>query len=282
MGFDRDTRPMFDIDFATFKQKVYTTFSIDLRNYKETQLKRRIENLMARNEIPGYLAYYQLLKKDHRLFQEFVDHLTINVTEFFRDPAMFKILEEKVLPELLRERSLLKIWSAACSNGAEPYSVAMILEDLTPGRRHHIEATDIDQRILGVARRGVYTPDLLRNISPARRAKYFREVDGLYVLNEKVKKRVVFSCHDLLKDPYGKGYDLIMCRNVQIYFTKDAQHRINKQFSEALRPGGVLFIGSSETILNYRELCLEKGAPSFYRKVGDSSGKGGCLVGTVR
>jgi chemotaxis protein methyltransferase CheR len=273
---------MFDIDFATFKQKVYSTFNIDLRSYKETQLKRRIENLMARNEIPGYLSYYQLLKRDPRLFQEFVDYLTINVTEFFRDPAMFKILEEKVLPELLRERSLLKIWSAACSNGAEPYSVAMILEDLTPGRRHRIEATDIDQRILGVARRAVYTPDLLRNVSPVRRAKYFREVNGLYVLNGELKKRVVFSCHDLLKDPYGNGYDLIMCRNVQIYFTKDAQHRINKQFSEALRPGGVLFVGSSETILNYRELGLEKGAPSFYRKVGDSSGKGGCLIGTIR
>ena len=269
------------MDFTVFRQKVYTGFNIDLTSYKETQLKRRIESLMARHGITDYLAYYQLLKQNPKLFQEFVDYLTINVTEFFRDPGMFKVLEEKVLPELLQKHSLLRIWSAACSNGAEPYSVAMILEDLTPGRRHRIEATDIDQKILAVAAEGVYTEDLLQNVSPERRAKYFHKKDGVYVLDERLKRRVIFKHHDLLKDPYGKGYDLIICRNVQIYFTKEAQDRINKQFSEALSPGGVLFIGSSETILNFRELNLEKSFASFYRKVGNSGSEGGCLVGTI-
>jgi chemotaxis protein methyltransferase CheR len=177
---------------------------------------------------------------------------------------------------------VLKIWSAACSNGAEPYSVAMILEDLTPGRRHHIEATDIDEKILQFAVKGVYTADLLRNVSQARRARHFHEVNGCYTFREQLKKRVAFKLHDLLKDPYGKGYDLIICRNVQIYFTRDAQDRINRLFNQALSPGGYLFVGSSETILNYRELCFERSYPCFYRKTEGGLSKGGSTVGAVR
>ena len=270
------------MDFEAFKQKINDTFGLELASYKETQLKRRIGSLMLKRNITDYLFYYRLLLKDQNALREFKDYLTINVTEFFRDPAMFKILEEKVLPELLKKRVILKIWSAACSNGAEPYSVAIILEDLTPGRRHHIEATDIDERVLEAASRGVYATDLLRNVSPVRRAKYFYEENGVCRLNEQLRKRVSFRVHDLLKDPYKKGFDLIICRNVQIYFTKEAQDRVNKLFSDILNPGGYLFIGSSETIFNYRELNLEKSYPSFYRKSEGDYNKGGSLLGAIR
>lgn len=256
------------MDFESFKHRVHTTFNIDLAGYKETQLKRRTGNLMLRRGVTDYLTYYQLLKRDPGAFQEFMDYLTINVTEFFRDPRMFELLEKEVLPELLSRRSFLRIWSAACSNGAEPYSVAMILEDLAPGCHYRIEATDIDKKILEVARRGVYSADLLKNISGVRKEKYFRAEHGSFVLDERLKKRVSFRSHDLLKDPYITGLDLIICRNVQIYFTKDAQDRVMKQFSESLNPGGYLFIGSSETIFNWRELKLEKRHLSFFRKVG--------------
>ncbi|RPF42940.1 chemotaxis protein methyltransferase CheR [Thermodesulfitimonas autotrophica] len=255
------------MNFDTFRQKMHTAFGIDLTSYKETQLKRRTGNLMARRGIGDYAAYFNLLKNDREALQEFLDYLTINVTEFFRDPAMFRILEEKVIPELWTKRSLLKIWSAACSNGAEPYSVVMILEDLRPGGLYRIEATDIDRKILAAAIKGAYPAELLKNVSPARLAKYFRKEGDQFVFREEFKRRVAFKYHDLLKDPYGKGYDLIICRNVQIYFTKEAQNRLIKQFSEALSPGGYLFIGASETIFNYRDFGLEKSHPSFYRKV---------------
>lgn len=254
------------MDFDYFKDRVHSTFNIDLAGYKETQLKRRTGNLMSRRGITDYLAYYQLLKQDPDAFQEFMDYLTINVTEFFRDPRMFELLEREVLPELLARRSFLKIWSAACSNGAEPYSLVMVLEDLAPGCHYRIEATDIDTKILEVARKGSYSADLLKNVSSVRREKYFRVENGTFLFDEKLKRRVSFKSHDLLKDPYITGLDLIVCRNVQIYFTRDAQDRVVKQFSESLNPGGYLFIGSSETIFNWRELKLEKRFLSFYRK----------------
>jgi chemotaxis protein methyltransferase CheR len=270
------------MDFGAFKKKIDETFNLDLRSYKETQLHRRINSLMSRHKTADYLTYYRLLVQDPDVFKEFKDYLTINVTEFFRDPAMFRVLEEKVFPELLRNRMVLKIWSAACSNGAEPYSAAMILEELTPGRRHRIEATDIDEKVLQSAANGVYAADLLRNVSQARRAMHFREGNGCFVFSEQLKKRVAFKLHDLLKDPYGKGYDLIICRNVQIYFTRDAQDRINRLFNEALSPGGYLFVGSSETIFNYRELCFDKSYPCFYRKTGGGLSEGGSTIGAVR
>ncbi|RJX20239.1 MAG: protein-glutamate O-methyltransferase CheR [Ammonifex sp.] len=270
------------MDFNAFKKRIDETFNLDLSSYKETQLHRRINSLMSRRKIVDYLVYYQLLVEDQDAFGEFKDYLTINVTEFFRDPAMFRILEEKVLPELLSNRMVLKIWSAACSNGAEPYSVAMILEDLTPGRRHRIEATDIDEKVLDMAARGVYTSDLLRNVSKARRARHFREGDGCFTFNEQLKKRISFRIHDLLKDPYGKGFDLIICRNVQIYFTRDAQDKINRLFNQALSPGGYLFVGSSETIFNYRDLCFDKSYPCFYKKTEGGLSKDGTTIGAVR
>ncbi|MEW6447628.1 MAG: protein-glutamate O-methyltransferase CheR [Bacillota bacterium] len=255
------------MDFETFRRKVHSTFNVDLAGYKEAQLKRRTGNLMSRRGITDYLTYYHLLKQDPHAFEEFMDYLTINVTEFFRDPGMFELLEKNVLPELLARRSFLRIWSAACSNGAEPYSVVMILEDLAPGCHYRIEATDIDKKILEAARKGLYPADLLKNVSPVRKEKYFREQNGFFVFDEKFRRRVNFRSHDLLKDPYVTGLDLILCRNVQIYFTRDTQHRVIKQLSESLNPGGYLFIGSSETILHYRELNLEKRPFSFYRKV---------------
>ncbi|MEW6181677.1 MAG: protein-glutamate O-methyltransferase CheR [Bacillota bacterium] len=270
------------MDFDTFRRNVCATFRLDLSSYKETQLKRRIGNLMLQRNLTDYADYYQLLRRDEGAFQELMDYFTINVTEFFRDPVKFKLLEEKIVPELLNRRQVLRVWSAACSSGAEPYSAAMILEDLTPGKLHHIEATDIDRTVLELAERGVYSADLLRNVSPARRARYFQEENGQYRLHEQLRKRVAFRYHDLLKDPYKKGFDLIICRNVQIYFTKEAQDRVNKMLSSVLNPGGYLFVGSSETIFNYRELNLEKNSHTFYRKVESGSGRGGCSIGAIR
>lgn len=255
------------MDFAAFKNRVVTTFRLSLDGYKEHQLRRRIGNLMARRKIEDYARYFELLRTDRAAYQEFLDYLTINVTEFFRDPAMFRRLEEEFLPELLKSGFVLRIWSAGCANGAEPYSVAIILDELTPGRRHRIEGTDVDRRVLEVAREGRYPAELLRNLSPTRRTRYFCSEGQDFVLDASIRRRVEFRYHDLLRDPYGTGYDLIMCRNVTIYFTREAQARVNEQLARALRPGGILFIGGAETIFNYRELGYEKLAPCFYRKV---------------
>ncbi|MCL6635395.1 MAG: protein-glutamate O-methyltransferase CheR [Peptococcaceae bacterium] len=256
------------MDFALFKEKVGSTFRLNLNAYKENQLKRRLDNLMVKQKVnPGdYAGFFRLLSTDRKAYLDFLDTLTINVSEFFRDRAMFDHLEQKVLPALMEKKSILKIWSAACSSGAEPYSIAIILNELTPGRRHHIEATDIDRNILQAAAVGRYNPDQVRNVSPQRLARYFRREGNFYYLDDKIKKMVSFRHHDLLLDPFGQGYDLIACRNVTIYFTRDAQEKLNARFQRALNPGGVLFIGASEMIFNYQELGFEKIASCFYRK----------------
>ena len=256
--------------FELFKEKVKASLGFDLNGYKEKQLLRRLHGLMARRQVADYAAYYRLLAADPAAQREFIDYLTINVTEFFRDPHLFRYLEERVLPELLARKPHLRVWSAACSNGAEPYSLAIVLEELAPGRHHRIEATDLDPGILEVARAGRYPADLLRHVSPARRGRFFRQEDNAWVVREEIRRRVTFRVHDLLTHPYRTGYDLIVCRNVQIYFTREAQDRLNTGFQRALVPGGVLFVGASESILNYREIGFEKVGTCFYRKVQDT------------
>ena len=123
-------------------------------------------------------------------------------------------METKILPELLEKKQVLKIWSAACSNGSEPYSLAILLEELTPGVKHQIEATDIDKKILEVAKKGYYEERFLKNVSPARLKKFFKPQDKGYAIADELRRRVRYRHHDLLNDPYGRNYDLIVCRNV--------------------------------------------------------------------
>lgn len=257
------------MEFQRFRDQVHRKFKLDLNSYKENQLKRRINNLMQRRGIDGYDAYLRQLSGSREAVREFIDYLMINVTEFFRDKKPFHYLEHTLLPEMVGAKPRLKIWSAACSNGAEPYSVTMILDDLTPGVRHQIEATDLDPGILRLAAKARYAPELVRNVSPVRLRKHFKKEGDQYALSPSVTGRVRFRRHDLLGDPYGSGYDLIICRNVQIYFTRAAQERMNARFCRALVPGGILFLGSSETIFNAAELGYKRLAPCFYRKVSE-------------
>lgn len=255
-----------DHDWEMFKQQFYAKSGLDLNQYKPQQMQRRITNLARRHGADTYMQFFRLLEADSRLYREFVDYLTINVTEFCRTPEKFQELEKKVLPALLQARRLLHIWSAGCSTGAEPYSVAIILRDLTPQVRHRILATDIDATMLARARQGIYTEAELKNLSPARRQRYFHQRDGNFVLDEDIRSRVEFQRHDLLRDPFGTDYDLILCRNVVIYFTEEAKDQLYRKFFQALRPGGVLFVGGTECILNYRDIGFAAYLPFFYRK----------------
>ena len=254
------------MDFEEFKHRMLTHFRLDLHGYKENQLKRRIDSLLARQKMDTYKDLLQTITSDRMAYETFLDHLTINVSEFFRDPLRWQELEQKILPELLKGRGTLKIWSAACSIGAEPYSLAILLDETSPNRIHRLDATDIDKNILESARVGKYNREAVRNVNPGRLAKHFTAAGDNYLINESIKKKVALKRHDLLTEDYPQGYDLIICRNVTIYFTREAQDKINKNFSQSLQPGGVLFIGGSEMIFNHQELGLEKLLPCFYKK----------------
>ena len=151
-----------DRDWEEFKVKFNAKSSIDLNQYKPAQMQRRITNLMARHNVTRYMEFYLLIEKDEGLFRYFIDYLTINVTEFFRTPEKFVELEQTVIPDLLQHSSRLKIWSAGCSTGAEPYSMSILLSDVTPRARHQILASDLDVKMLAKAKEGVYQVNELK------------------------------------------------------------------------------------------------------------------------
>jgi chemotaxis protein methyltransferase CheR len=257
------------MDFTDFRNQVNKSFGLDLNSYKENQLKRRLDSFLVRNKIVNYGDFFRIISSSRDEYIKFLDYLTINVSEFFRDLKMFQILETQVIPELLARIGKLNVWSAACSIGAEPYSVAMILNELSPNKLHRIDATDLDQSIIEKAKHGRYTADVLKNVNPQRLNKYFaKENDKFYLINQQIRNMVSYKQHDLLSTQYPKGYDLILCRNVTIYFTREAQEKVNRQFSQSLNPGGYLFIGGSETIFNYADFGLIKTSPCFYKKKG--------------
>jgi len=253
-------------NYEWFKKKVYELTEIDLNSYRPKQMERRINSLMERVGAQGYREYHSLLAKRQEHYQQFLNHITINVSEFFRNPERFKELEIGILPELIQESPRLKIWSAACSYGAEPYTIAMILEKIAPNKGHKILATDLDKQMLEKAASGKYSANDIKNVEKILLDKYFVQEGINYFLSEQIKKKVEFKYHDLLKDSYEKGFDLIVCRNVVIYFTDDAKEKLYRLFYQSLKRGGYLFVGGTERIHNYREIGYENIYPFFYKR----------------
>ncbi|HEY5576158.1 MAG TPA: protein-glutamate O-methyltransferase CheR [Clostridiaceae bacterium] len=255
------------MDMADFEKWVYRELKIDLTAYKSKQLHRRIESLMKRSKVDSVEAYIELLKNDPLQIQKFLDFITINVTEFFRNPSVFEDFRKNVEEYLLKGNRQLKVWSAACSIGSEPYSIAMILEDILRGKDYWILATDIDSTILERARRGEYSDLELKNVSSDKKVKYFSKYGDIYSIKPELKKRIIFRKHDLIQDEYELNFDIIVCRNVVIYFKQETKDEIYKKFSKSLKKGGLLFVGSTESMYNYREYGFEKASTFIYRKL---------------
>lgn len=256
------------MNYEEFKVPVYKLTHIDLNCYKERQMKRRIDALIIKNKLNGYEEFIEAITNDKKLFEEFMSYITINVSEFYRNPEQWKILEKEILPELIRKNGgKIKVWSAACSTGDEPYSLAMLLKDYLPTSSFSILATDLDTQILDKAKVGVYSKKSIQNLPDMYIEKYFTQIgEKNYQISDEIKECITFKQHDLLKDEYPKGFDLILCRNVVIYFTDEAKNRIYTNFNEAMTEGGVLFVGSTEQIINYRELNYNSLKSFFYRK----------------
>jgi chemotaxis protein methyltransferase CheR len=178
------------------------------------------------------------------------------------------VLETEVIPALVRQnKKELKIWSAACSTGDEPYTIVMIMKELFPHVRFNITATDLDDLVIDFAKSGLYPEKSLANLPKQYIEKYFKAApDHTYQLSKDVINHVRFKQHNLLADSYDNSYDLIVCRNVLIYFTEEAKLEVFKKFQQALRPNGYLFIGSTEQILQARSIGFEPQHSFFYRK----------------
>ncbi len=254
-------------DYEKFKGAVLTLTKIDLNAYKEKQMKRRIDSLIAKNGVKGYEAYVQLLKTDKEKFEEFINFLTINVSEFYRNPDQWKLLENQIIPELISKFGKnLKIWSAACSTGDEPYSLVMALSRHIPLNQIRIMATDLDKQVIAKAKVGLYSAKSIAAVPEDLKKKYFTKIGLSYQISNEIKSRVDFKEHNLLDNNYAKGYNMIVCRNVLIYFTEEAKDEVFKKFYNSLAPGGVLFIGSTEQIINYREIGYNRKSSFYYER----------------
>lgn len=254
-------------DYTYFKRKIRELLGIDLDGYKEEQVKRRVGVLMSKVGAKDFISFYKAIESDLQLRREFIDKITINVSEFFRNPEQFEILKSRIIPRLIEKFSSIKVWSAGCSYGNEPYSVAIILDELGI-RNFTLLATDIDENALQKAREGIYKIDDLKGISQDRMARYFIKLDEKsYKIADKIRSSVKFSRLDLLKDPYPRGMHLVLCRNVIIYFTQEAKEYVFKNIAESLVANGMLFLGNTERIFSPEKYKLKPIDLFFYEKV---------------
>ncbi len=254
-------------DYEYFKKEIMALTSIDLNAYKEKQMKRRIDTLIAKHKIVGYDKYVQALRTDKPKFEEFVNYITINVSEFYRNPDQWKVLENTVFPELIKRFGKnLKIWSAACSTGDEPYSLVMALSRHLPLNQIKVFATDLDKQVIAKAKVGLYAEKSITGVPDDLKRKYFTQVGPSYKISDEIKARVEFKEHNLIKDIYPTDCHLIVCRNVLIYFTEEAKDEVFRKFHKSLSKSGVLFIGSTEQIMNYKEIGYERKSSFFYEK----------------
>ncbi|HWH14600.1 MAG TPA: protein-glutamate O-methyltransferase CheR [Miltoncostaeaceae bacterium] len=258
-------------DYARFCEGVRALTGIDLGQYRPAQMERRLRSFAERNGAADLDAYLAELRRSPAALDAFLDRMTINVSELFRNPERFVELERDLLPALLRTApSGLRVWSAGCSYGAEVYSLLIMLRELAPRARHDVLAADIDERVLARARAGVFAPSDMRNVSPERRSRWFTERRGAqgpeWQASAELRTAVSFSRMDLLRDPFPRGCHLIACRNVVIYFNDAAKDTLYRRFLEALAPGGLLFVGSTERINGAEEMGWEKAGTFFYRR----------------
>lgn len=256
--------------YTQIKTSIKHRLKIDLENYKDEQMRRRLDSWLVRTRANNWDDYFNLLSSNSDELERFRNYLTINVTEFFRDANRWNALKEEILPYLLRDSGgthELKLWSAGCSIGAEAYTLAMMMAEVAPLRKYSLLATDLDRGALHKARsRGPYTQDDIRNLSMTQRQKYITPVSPYYV-SESLQKNIRFEEQDLLAAHFDSDFDLIICRNVVIYFTTEAKDKLYAKFCAALRPGGILFMGGTEIISGPAKYGLQNFGISFYKKI---------------
>ncbi len=255
-----------DQEYAYLGQRIRQLLKVDIDHYRERQMRRRLTAFVAQRANGDVMSFLRELERDERMLKELHDMLTIHVSEFFRDTVQFQHLKSRVLPELLRKARRLRVWSAACSHGAEPYSTAIILHELGHSNGYSMVATDVDEGILERAMAGgPYLESETKNVSADQLARFFKPGRGGRWVTSHMRSRVQFQRHDLLAEEPPGAFDLIVCRNVIIYFSTDARRELLEKFRESLRPGGVLFLGGTEALLE-SGIGFDRMFDSFYRK----------------
>jgi chemotaxis protein methyltransferase CheR len=253
-------------DYTEFCEGVRRLTGIDLAQYKRPQMERRIRSFADRRGIAGLPEYLVALSADRDALEAFLDRMTINVSQLWRNPEQWDRLGTTILPELARTGTI-RAWSAGSSYGAEAYTLAAICRRVAPGCKVEIRGSDIDARMVARAREGRFSADDARTAPRAELERAFdRDGDGWRARPE-LRMMVRFAAGDLLRDPVSPGaYDLVLCRNVVIYFTEPVRDDLHRRLATALRPGGYLMVGSSERVSSPQAFGLATSHPFIYRK----------------
>jgi chemotaxis protein methyltransferase CheR len=273
---------MQDIDIADLKrisELIYTKYNYDFRNYAMSSFKRRVLRIMELKK----LSVEALLKKfsDSPAFiNEFLDELTVNVTEMFRDPSFWRIMREEIIPAIMLNHKQFKIWHAGCSSGEEVVSMCIMLKEMGVLHDVTVIATDLDVNILDRAKMATYPiknmelneKNYIRFQGIGNFKDYYREENGSAVFNKELLMNVSFRRHDLVTGDIFNKFDLILCRNVMIYFNQTLQNEVLKKFHESLFKYGYLAIGSKESLIwcDYaNRFIVVNNEEKIYKKIKD-------------
>ena len=243
------------IEFDLILEAIYQKYGYDFRNYAKASLRRRLRYRLSQSNLKTISEMQHKLLNDKEFFDTLLLDLTINVTEMFRDPSFFKALREIVISEL-KKQPFIKVWHAGCSSGEEIYSTAILLKENGMYESSLIYATDTNEMVLDKAKSGIFPIEKMKDFTVNYRkaggiasfADYYTARYDNAIMDNSLKKNIVFSNHNLVTDSVFGEMDLIMCRNVLIYFNRELQDRVFRLFLDSLRPGGFLCLGSKETV----------------------------------
>lgn len=263
-----------DKEFNNLAYFVKSNYGVNLYQ-KRVLIEGRMQQVLNGKDFNSFSQYYDFLigDKTGSAIEELMNKLTTNYTFFMREISHFNFLREEVLPYLAENSDRdFRIWSAGCSSGEEPYTIAMVIDDFFKGNKGYrdtkILATDISTKVLNIAKEGIYENEQLTGLSIDFKNKYFAKgKENKSIINDKIKNEVIFRKFNLMQEifPFKKKFHVIFCRNVMIYFDGETKDRLIKRFYDSLENGGYLFIGHSES-LNYKETDYKYIMPSVYRK----------------
>ena len=274
-----------NVAYQKLKKLLHETVGLDCDGYRDEYLKRRFAVRLSATGTDTYSRYIRYLKKNPTEFNLVIDNLVINYTTFFRDKDVYVYLEKAVLPRLLKSNKV-RIWSAGCATGEEPYSLAILVHKLLGKAlsNYHITifASDLNEDALAKAVKGEYNKKQLKGLEDSLIDKYFSNNGASYQVKDFVRQLIRFEKHDLMKPSLHKGFDLILCRNVLIFFSRESQQQIHMHFYNALREGGYLVIGKSEILSgepSKKFLCADVNCRVYQKSL-----VGGCCrpVGDLR
>lgn len=263
-----------DIDFEQYRKLIYDESGIHFTPTNRSILESRIKERLREKKLDKPRQYYAIIVNDKEELKVFLDSITTNLTRFFRNQAHFDALEKHVIPELLKIKKgtndqRIRIWSAGCSTGEEPYSIAMMLKEILPSPwKAELVASDISLKSLMVGKEGFYPVNRIAGIPDNYLKKYFDMVEGGYQIHNDIKASISFDYHNLKNDSGLRGMDVVFCRNVLIYFDESAQKATIERFWDAMAQKSFLYIGHSESLfgMNTKFEFVKTEWATFYRK----------------